>query len=154
MRVGIITTSDTRTPADDTAGAALRALVLARGWDEVGYELVPDDREAIVAALERIDAAGSDVILTCGGTGLGPRDVTPEATLAFADREVPGIAEAIRTKSLAITGRAMLSRAVAAQRGDTLVINMPGSEKAAREVFEIVADQLEHAVDMMHGGGH
>ncbi|MBI5231471.1 MAG: MogA/MoaB family molybdenum cofactor biosynthesis protein, partial [Coriobacteriales bacterium] len=105
-------------------------------------------------ALERLSDLNADVILTSGGTGLGPRDNTPEATRAWAYRDVPGIAEAIRAASLAITPRAMLSRAVAAQHGSTLVINMPGSEKAVREVFEVVAGQLEHAVEMMAGGGH
>jgi molybdenum cofactor synthesis domain-containing protein len=154
VNIAIVTTSDTRTPAEDTAGAALQVLAEERGWSVVGYELVRDDTAAILSALERAEAAGADVILTCGGTGLGPRDVTPEATMAFANRPVPGIAEAIRSASLAITGRAMLSRATAAQRGTTLVINLPGSEKAARETFSVIADQLEHAVDMMAGGGH
>ena len=154
LNIGIVTASDTRTVAQDTAGAALAALSEERGWSVVGYELVPDDETALVSAMERVAAAGADVILTCGGTGLSPRDVTPEATRRFADREVPGIAEAIRAASLAITARAMLSRATAAQRGSTLVINLPGSEKAARETFAVVADQLEHAVEMMAGGGH
>lgn len=138
----------------DTAGAALTVLSEGRGWSVVAYELVPDDVDALVSALQRVSEAGADVILTCGGTGLSPRDVTPEATTRFAERPVPGIAEAIRAASLAITGRAMLSRATAAQRGTTLVINLPGSEKAARETFAVVADQLEHAVDMMAGEGH
>jgi molybdopterin adenylyltransferase len=154
VRIGIVTTSDTRTVAEDTAGAALKALAEERGWEVVGYRLVPDDIVKIVVALETLDEAGVDVILTCGGTGLSPRDVTPEATMAFAQRPVSGIAEAIRAASLAITGRAMLSRATAAQRGSTLVINLPGSEKAVRETFAVVADQLEHAVEMMAGGGH
>ncbi len=154
LTLAIVTTSDTRTLAEDTAGAALVSLVEERGWSVVSHELVPDDIDAIVGALERAAAAGVDVILTCGGTGLSPRDVTPEATLAFAPRAVPGIAEAIRAGSLAVTPRAMLSRATAAQRGRTLVINLPGSEKAARECFGFVVDQLEHAVQMMAGGGH
>ncbi len=154
VRIAIVTTSDTRTVEQDTAGAALRALTQERGWEVVGYELVPDDADAIVGALERAADAPADVVLTCGGTGLSPRDVTPEATMRFAERPVPGIAEAIRSASLAITGRAMLSRATAAQRGSVLVINLPGSEKAARETFSVIADQLEHAVEMMGGGGH
>ena len=98
--------------------------------------------------------AGADVILTCGGTGLGPRDVTPEATMDVCDRAVPGIAEHIRAESLKVTDRAMLSRATAGAVGRTLVVNLPGSEKAARECFGFVADQFEHAVAMLNGGGH
>jgi molybdopterin adenylyltransferase len=156
LKIAILTASDTRSRGEqpDTAGAALTGLSEQRGWSVVGYELVPDDESALVSAMERLADAGADIILTCGGTGLSPRDITPEATLRFADRAVPGVAEAIRSASLAITGRAMLSRAIAAQRGTTLVINLPGSEKAARETFAIVADQLEHAVEMMAGEGH
>ncbi len=154
LSIAVVTASDTRTVSEDTAGAALRALSEERGWRVVCYELVADEVNALVDAFDRATEAGADVILTCGGTGLSPRDVTPEATLRFADRPVPGIAEAIRAASLAITPRAMLSRATAAQRGSTLLINLPGSEKAARETFAIVSDQLEHAVVMMAGGGH
>jgi molybdopterin adenylyltransferase len=157
MRIAIVTASDTRGTENlpDTAGAALRELAEERAWEVCGYELVADEIPAIVSALQSAQAAGADVILTCGGTGLGPRDVTPEATMQFADREVQGIAEAIRSTSLSITGgRSMLSRAKAAQKGSTLIINLPGSEKAARECFAVVADQLEHAVAMMSGKGH
>lgn len=155
LRIGLLTTSDTRTPAEDTAGAALRALCEERGWKVVAYRLCPDDRDAIAEILSgMIEVERCDVVLTAGGTGLGPRDVTPEATLDVCDRVVPGIAEAIRAASLAITKRAMLSRGTAAAHGRTLVINLPGSEKAVRESFAVVADQLEHAVEMMAGGGH
>ncbi len=155
LGIGIITCSDTRSEAEDTAGRALAALAAARGWRVVAYMLVPDDVTAISEAIvSQADETGADVIFTCGGTGLSPRDVTPEATLAVAPRPAPGIAEHIRAESLKVTGRAMLSRAVAAVRGRTLVINLPGSEKAARESFGFVADQLEHAVEMMAGGGH
>ncbi|MRS12876.1 MAG: MogA/MoaB family molybdenum cofactor biosynthesis protein [Actinobacteria bacterium] len=155
LRIGVLTCSDSRTEADDTAGAALRELTVARGWEPAAYAIVSDDADAIAAALVSMaDSAGCDVILTAGGTGLSLRDHCPEATLSVADRPVPGIAEAIRAESLAITKRAMLSRGVAAQRERTLIINLPGSEKAAREGFAIVADQLEHAVEMIAGGGH
>ncbi|MDO8848232.1 MAG: MogA/MoaB family molybdenum cofactor biosynthesis protein [Coriobacteriia bacterium] len=155
LRIGVLTCSDTRTEENDTSGAALRALSEERGWETAAYAIVPDDADAISSALVRMaDEDRCDVVLTTGGTGLSPRDQCPEATLAIADREVPGIAEAIRSMSLAITRRAMLSRAVAAQRGRTLIVNLPGSEKGARESFGIVADQLEHAVEMIAGGGH
>ena len=155
LTIGVLTCSDTRTEAEDTSGAALRALAEDRGWSVAAYRLVPDDVATISDVLRAMaDETGCDVVLTTGGTGLGPRDVCPEATLTIADREVPGIADAIRAGSLAITNRAMVSRGVAAQRGRTLIINLPGSEKGARESFAIVADVLEHAVDMMAGGGH
>lgn len=157
LRIGVMTCSDTRFAgeAEDTAGRALMDLCEERGWSVVAYHVVPDEPEAIAVKLvEMADVDGADVLLTTGGTGLGPRDVCPETTLAVCDREVPGIAQAIRSASLAITDRAMLSRASAAQRGDTLVVNLPGSEKAVRESFAVVAGVLEHAVDMMAGGGH
>ncbi len=157
IRIGVLTCSDTRSAgeAEDTSGKALIALAQEKGWFVAAYHVVPDDAEVIGnAIIEMADVDEVDVLLTTGGTGLGPRDVCPEATLAHADREVPGIAEAIRAGSLAITGRAMLSRGVAALRGRTLIINFPGSEKAARESFGFVADQLEHAVSMIAGGGH
>jgi len=157
LRIGVLTCSDTRSAGDaeDTAGPALVGLSEARGWTVADYRICPDEHDAIAAAIvEMADVLHADVVFTCGGTGLGPRDVTPEATRSVAPRDVPGIAEHIRAQSLRVTQRAMLSRAVAAQRGTTLIINMPGSLKAATEVFSFVADQLEHAADMAAGGGH
>lgn len=155
--IGVLTVSDSCSAGarEDTAGKALVALSEERGWTVVAYRCVPDDFEAVQSRLsEMADADGADVVLTAGGTGLGPRDVTPEATAAACERLVPGIAEHIRAQSLRVTGRAMLSRATAGQRGGTLVVNLPGSEKAARECFGFVAGELEHAVEMMGGGGH
>jgi len=155
LRIGVLTCSDTRGEAEDTAGKALIGLSEERGWELAGYQVVPDDRATIAAALiEMADDARADVIFTCGGTGLSLRDVAPEATCDVAHRDVPGIAEHIRAQSMLVTKRAMLSRAVAAQRGTTVIINLPGSEKAARESFGFVADQLEHAAEMIAGGGH
>jgi len=157
LRIGVLTCSDSRSQgeAEDTAGRALIELSEARGWMVVAYHVCPDDRECIAASLmEMCDIEEADVVFTCGGTGLGPRDNTPEATGDVAERPVPGIAEFIRTRSFAVTERAMLSRAVAVQRGRTVVINLPGSEKAAREAFGFVAGQLEHAAEMIAGGGH
>lgn len=157
LRIGVLTSSDTRSKgeAEDTAGRALMALAEERGWLVVAYHVCPDDRECIGASLMEIaDVDEADIVFTCGGTGLGPRDVTPEATRDVAERPVPGIAEYIRASSMQITKRAMLSRAVAAVRGRTLIVNLPGSEKAARESFAFIADELEHAVEMMAGGGH
>ncbi len=157
LRIGVLTCSDTRSTgeAEDTAGPALVALCESCGWTVSDYRICADDHDTIAAALvEMADVLGSDIVLTCGGTGLGPRDVTPEATRSVAARDVPGVAEHIRAESMRVTKRAMLSRAVAAQRGTTLIINMPGSLKAATEVFAFIADQLEHATDMAAGGGH
>lgn len=157
LSIGVLTCSDTRSKgeAEDTAGRALRELSEQAGWRVTSYHVCPDDQESITTSLiEMADVEGVDVVFTCGGTGLGPRDVTPEATLLVGERVVPGIPEYLRAASLQVTKRAMLSRAVAVARGRTLIINFPGSEKAARESFGFVADQLEHAVEMMAGGGH
>ena len=128
----IITCSDTRSMKEDTAGAALESLIAEAGWTCESHVVVRDERAdisaAIVAACDEVDA---DVVLTCGGSGLSLRDVTPEATMDVCERNVPGIAEAMRAYSLAITPNAMLSRALCMQRGRHLVINLPGSEKAA-----------------------
>ena len=155
IRFAIITCSDTRTLEEDTAGAALAALIEEQGWQVVSHIVIPDERADISAAIvQAADEYGVDVALTCGGTGLSLRDVTPEATQDVCERNVPGIAEAMRSFSLEKTRRAMLSRAVCMQRGATLVINLPGSERAARENWEAICDQLEHAVSMTAGAGH
>ena len=155
LNIAILTCSDTRDEASDTAGRALMELAWAEGHSVVNYEVQPDDRAVIAATLIRMaDDEGADVIITCGGTGLGPRDVTPEATRDVSERLVPGIAEYLRAQSLLITGRAMLSRGTAVQRGTTLIINFPGSEKAARESFGFIAPQLDHAAKMARGDGH
>ena len=155
IRFAIITCSDTRGIAQDEAGAALAGLIGEAGWELLDHVVVTDDAPSISAAIVRaVDELGADVVLTCGGTGLSPRDVTPEATAAVCPRDVPGIAEAMRAYSMTKTRRAMLSRARVMQRGRALVINLPGSTKAARENWDAVADQLEHAVKMAQGGGH
>lgn len=157
LRIGVLTSSDTRAAggAEDTSGKALMELAADRGWEVVAYHLVPDERDEIAAALVAMaDEDRCDIVFTTGGTGIGPRDVLPEVTLTVCDREVPGIGQVIRGESLAITDRAMLSRGTAGQRGRTLIINLPGSEKAVRESFGFVAGVLEHAAEMMAGGGH
>lgn len=151
----LITCSDTRDEAQDSAGSALKQRIAEKGWKCLSYELVRDDRAEISAALVRAaDIPEVDVVLTCGGTGLSLRDVTPEATRDVCDREVPGIDEGMRAYSLTITPRAMLSRALCMQRGTTLVLNLPGSKKAACENWDGVVDVLPHAVSMMAGCGH
>ena len=154
VKLAIVTCSDTRDLASDEAGAALEKLVAHAGWVCTGHVVVRDDRAQIAEAIRAAADEGADIVITCGGTGLSPRDVTPEATADVCPRDVPGIAEAMRAYSLTKTRRAMLSRARCMQRGRTLVVNFPGSTKAACECWEAVADQFGHAVKMMAGGGH
>lgn len=151
----IITCSDTRTLETDAAGAALEALIAERGWTCLERVVVEDERPFISGALlHAIEDLHANFVLTCGGSGLSPRDVTPEATIDVCKRNVPGIAEAMRAHSMRITPRAMLSRAVCMEREGSVVINLPGSEKAARENWEAIADVLPHAALMMQGAGH
>ena len=153
LTFAIITCSDTRSMKEDTAGAALEGLIAENGWECKSHVVVKDERAdisaAIVAACDDVD-----IVLTCGGSGLSLRDVTPEATMDVCERNVPGIAEAMRAHSLAITPYAMLTRALCMQRGRHLVINLPGSEKAARENWDGIVKALPHAAKMMAGGGH
>lgn len=155
VKIAIVTCSDTRGMKEDTAGAALEALIAEQGWNVATHVVVPDERDQIAAAIvQACDELDADVVLTCGGSGLSLRDVTPEATADVCERNVPGIAEAMRAHSLAITPHAALSRAVCMQRGRHLVINLPGSEKAARENWEGLVGCLPHAISMMAGEGH
>jgi molybdopterin adenylyltransferase len=154
-RGAVVTISDAcaRGEREDTSGAALREL-LATVTEVVESRLIPDDRHQIEATLRELVETGIDLVLTTGGTGLGPRDVTPEATLAVIEREVPGLSEAMRQESLKKTPHAMLARGVAGVCGSTLIVNMPGSPRAVRECFEVIAPVLPHAVHIMGGGGH
>lgn len=155
LSFAIITCSDTRDIASDEAGRALAALVDAAGWTVAEHIVVRDERTRIASEIARAaDELAADIVITCGGTGLSPRDVTPEATRDACERDVPGIAEALRAYSMTKTRRAMLSRGVCMQRGRSLVVNFPGSTKAARESWEAIADQFEHAVRMATGEGH
>ncbi|MDR2672204.1 MAG: MogA/MoaB family molybdenum cofactor biosynthesis protein [Coriobacteriales bacterium] len=153
LRLAIITASSTRTLAEDSAGTELAQRIGAQGWQVVSHVVVKDQRELIARAIVAA-AADCDIVLTCGGSGLSLADVTPEATADVCERMVPGIAEAMRAASMTKTRRAMLSRAVCMQRGRTLVINLPGSLKAATECFDAIYDQFEHAVQMSAGAGH
>jgi molybdenum cofactor synthesis domain-containing protein len=154
IRVGILTVSDTGSRGEraDTSGDAVRAILVGIGGEIGRYEIVPDERWRIAARLRAwCDAGDIDLLITTGGTGLAARDVTPEATMDVAERVAPGIAEAMRAEGMRHTPKAMLSRAVAAIRGSTLIINLPGSEKGVRESLAAILDVLPHAVDLLQG---
>lgn len=154
IRAGILTASDKRSAgtAEDLSGQAIRSLLEPLGARIEAYQVIPDEPAQIAAILrDWADELRLDLILTTGGTGLAPRDVTPEATLAVVDRLVPGLAEAMRAASLAKTPHAMLSRAVAGTRGRTLIVNLPGSPKAVRECLEVLLPVLPHAVETLRG---
>jgi molybdenum cofactor synthesis domain-containing protein len=152
VRVSILTVSDrsSRGERPDISGPALYSEVLVKGWAVVKTGIVPDDQDAIAHILKDwADSGLVDLILTTGGTGFAPRDVTPEATLKIIDKLTPGLVEAIRQESLKITPHAMLSRAIAGIRGRTLIVNLPGSPKASLENLEIIAPVIPHAVALL-----
>jgi molybdopterin adenylyltransferase len=154
INIGILTISDkgSKGQRQDKSGEIIRDMISLMNAKVVKYEIVPDEKETIAATLSSwADSEKMDVILTTGGTGLSKRDVTPEATLSVIDREVPGIVEAMRLKSLEKTPTAMLSRAAAGQRGQCLIINLPGSTKAVRECLEVIMPVLSHAVEIIRG---
>jgi molybdopterin adenylyltransferase len=153
FNIGIITASDkgSRGEREDISGKTIATMLAGLGHIR-HYAIVPDDKAALSKEIiNMIDYLGVDLVLTTGGTGLGPRDVTPEATLAVIDRQVPGISEAMRAKSLEKTSRAMLSRGIAGIRGQALIINLPGSPKGVKECLEVVLPALEHGLAIMKG---
>jgi len=152
IRFGILTLSDrsARGERADSSGPALARLIEAESWLVVKESLLPDDESAIRKILvEWVDSGDLDIIITTGGTGFAPRDVTPEATRAVIDREAPGLAEAMRAASLKITPHAMLSRIVTGIRKKTLIVNLPGSPKGAMENFQVIVPVLPHAVQLL-----
>ena len=152
IRVGILTASTlgARGEREDTSGQAIRELIARIDASVESYRVVTDDRSTIEHALrEWSDEARLDLILTTGGTGLSPTDVTPDATRAIVDRDVPGLAEAMRLEGLKHTPRAMLSRAVAGVRGQTLIVNLPGSPKGVRESLGAILEVLPHAIEIL-----
>ncbi len=154
IRAAIITLSDKGSAGerDDESGMIIRDMITGIGASTVHYEILPDEKELITGSLKRLSDAGNiDLILTTGGTGVAPRDVTPEATREAIDREIPGIGEAMRAESLKKTPHAMISRAVAGIRRRTLIINLPGSPTAVRENLAVILPALTHMVEKIKG---
>lgn len=157
MRVAVLTISDSVSQGkrEDFSGPAVVAFCRGLGWELASTFCLPDDQKKIGDKLRELGDSGKvDLILTTGGTGIGPRDTTPEATESVADRSIPGIAEEMRRKGLEKTPTAVLSRGVAVTRGKTLILNLPGSPKGATESLEAVAHLLPHAVHVLHGASH
>ncbi|HDP69276.1 MAG TPA: molybdopterin adenylyltransferase [Actinobacteria bacterium] len=156
MKVAVLTISDkgSRGEREDESGKILKEMIEKNDAEVVFYEIIPDEKRLIAKELRcLVDNEEIDLILTTGGTGLAPRDVTPEATLSVIDKEVPGLAEAMRAESLKKTPNAMLSRAVSGIKGKTLIINLPGSPKAVKECFEVVFPAIPHGIEILKGEG-
>ena len=155
-RVAVVTVSDkgSRGEREDASGKLVGEIMEANGYTLADHSILPDEQAMLENELRRLcDGGLADLILTTGGTGLSPRDRTPEATAAVAERLVPGIPEAMRMKSLGLTGRAMLSRAASAIRGRTLIVNLPGSPRSVRENLGFIVRELGHGLDILTGGG-
>ncbi len=154
IRAAIITLSDKGSTGErlDESGKLIGDMIVEIGASIVDYKILPDEKKLIRDELIRLcDSGAVDLILTTGGTGVAPRDVTPEATLAVIDRELPGMADAMRAESLKKTPRAMISRAVAGIRKQTLIVNLPGSPKAVRENLSVILSAIPHAVEKIKG---
>lgn len=153
-KVGIVTISDkgAKGQREDISGVKIRELLEETGYEICSYVVIPDEQDQIERTLIHMaDVLSCDLILTTGGTGFSKRDVTPEATIAVAHRIAPGIAEAIRNFSMGITKRAMLSRGVSVLRGETLIVNLPGSPKAVCESLSYILDTLPHGLAILKG---
>ncbi|MDI6799643.1 MAG: MogA/MoaB family molybdenum cofactor biosynthesis protein [Actinomycetota bacterium] len=156
MKLGILTISDRAAAGErgDGSGTLIAEIMRDEGAEVVAYEIVSDEKKLITKNLIRMaDDLKVDLIITTGGTGLSPRDVTPEATLSVIEREAPGLSEAIRAESLRITPNAMLSRGVSGVRGKTLIVNLPGSPKAVKEGLLVIIPALGHGIDILRGLG-
>jgi molybdopterin adenylyltransferase len=154
IRTAIITLSDkgSKGEREDESGKTIREMISGINALISHYEVLPDEKQRIIETLSRLSDSGTiDLIITTGGTGVSARDVTPEATLAVIDRELPGMAEAMRSMSLTKTPHAMISRAVAGIRKQTLIVNLPGSPRAVRENLAVVLPALPHAIEKIKG---
>lgn len=154
IKVAIITVSDkgSRGEREDLSGKVIEDIVTSEGMSVVFKEIIPDEYDAISTKIvDAIDKLQADIVLTTGGTGFSHRDITPEATKAVMDREAPGLAEIMRSESYKITPRAMLSRSTSGIRGQSLIVNLPGSPKGVRECLGVVLPVLPHAVEVLRG---
>lgn len=157
IRVAILTVSDSCSQGqrEDISGQTIKDMLPEDSFEICRKKIVADEHEKIVNELKHFsDKADIDVVFTTGGTGLGPRDVTPEATASVCERIIPGLGEMMRAEGLKKTKNAILSRGIAGICNRTIVINLPGSPRGVKESLEIILNVLPHAVDMMHGGGH
>ena len=157
IKVAVLTISDSCTEGnrEDVSGQTIIDMLPEDAFEICEKKIVADDHEKIVNVLKSFsDEQAVDVVLTTGGTGLGPRDVTPEATASVCERMAPGFSEILRVEGFKKTTKAILSRGVAGVRKNSLIVNLPGSPKAVRECLEIILDVIPHAVKMMRGGGH
>jgi len=154
FKVAILTISDrgSKGEREDSSGPLIREMVKELPGEVIHYEIIPDEKEKIAEALKKsADRLKADLILTTGGTGLSPRDVTPDATLMVIDKEVPGFSEAMRAESLKKTPHAMISRAIAGVRGLSLIVNLPGSPKSVKENLSVILPALPHALSKLKG---
>lgn len=155
MKIAVLTISDTRTKETDKSGALILKILKNIDCQISEYEILKDEKEKIKEKLiYYADVLKLDLVITGGGTGLGPRDVTPEATLEVIDKKVPGIPELIRAEGIKKTNRATLSRGEAGIRNNTLIINLPGSPKGTKESLKAIIEIIPHAIEMIKGGGH
>ena len=157
IRTAVLTISDSCADGKrrDLSGQAIVDFLPGDRFEICQRKIIPDNQQIIAEELKKYsDKDKIDIVLTTGGTGLGPRDVTPEATVSICEKIVPGLGEILRAESYKRTPNAVLSRSVAGIRHNTLIINLPGSPKAVRECLEIIMDVLPHAIEMMRGGGH
>ena len=154
FKVAIITISDrgSKGEREDSSGPLIREMVKDLQGEVVHYEVIPDEKEIIIEALKKsTDQLNADLVLTTGGTGLSPRDVTPDATLKVIDKEIPGFSEAMRAESLKKTPHAMISRAICGIRGSSLIVNLPGSPKSVKENLSVILPALPHALSKLKG---
>lgn len=153
FRVAVVTASDkgSRGEREDESGRVIEDMIVTQGWELVDTRVVPDDIEVIIETLVELCDERADLVFTTGGTGFALRDNTPEATLAVVERQVPGLAEAMRAQTSKKTPRAILSRGVAGIRKRTLIVNLPGSPKAVRECLEVILPALPHGLEILTG---
>ncbi len=155
IKTAILTVSDSRSEDTDISGKVIKKILKDKGFSICNYEIVRDDKEQIKNKLHYFtDILKLDLIFTTGGTGLSPRDVTPEATLEVTEKQVPGLSELMRIQGIKKTKKSILSRGVAGIKNSTLIINLPGSPKAVKESLNIILEVIPHAISMLKGGGH